>query len=119
MLHLGGSLGDLSGDETRERRKRREAVRRQYTDLFDEIEAILFRHDPIGINFEVNPDEYEPEVGTILLRAINATSVEETFRIVHEEFIRWFGSDIAGGPDRYTRIADDVYAAVQAYRSRT
>jgi hypothetical protein len=29
---------------------------------------LLFRHDPVGINFEVNTDEYEPKAGTILPR---------------------------------------------------
>jgi len=34
--------------------------------LFAAITAVLFRHDPIGINFEINTDEYDPEAGTIL-----------------------------------------------------
>jgi len=54
--------------EPRENQLERQALRRHYPVLFDEVSSILFRHDPIGINFETNTDEYEPEVGTILPR---------------------------------------------------
>src|SRR6266550_4218861 len=33
----------------------RRQLRAQYRDLFDSTAALLFRHDPVGINFEVNP----------------------------------------------------------------
>jgi hypothetical protein len=44
----------------------RKAPRREYAGLYEEVEAILFRHDPAGINFGENTDEYDPEVSTIL-----------------------------------------------------
>jgi hypothetical protein len=54
------------GDDTGiERRKR---LKQEYGELFDQTSAILFRHDPIGINFEDNTGEYDPEAGTILPR---------------------------------------------------
>jgi hypothetical protein len=40
----------------------------EYGDLFDFTAALLFRHDPVCINFEINPDEYEAEAGSILPR---------------------------------------------------
>jgi len=46
----------------------RRQLRAQYRDLFDSTAALLFRHDPVGINFEVNPDEYQSEAGIILPR---------------------------------------------------
>ena len=46
----------------------RRQLKAEYGALFDSITALLFRHDPIGINFEDNVDEYEPETGTILPR---------------------------------------------------
>ena len=58
--------------------------------LLEAVSAVLFRHDPIGINFEDNTDEYEAEAATILKRMGPATSPTEARRIVHEEFIRWF-----------------------------
>ena len=32
----------------------RRRLRAEYGDLFDSTAALLFRHDPIGINFEEN-----------------------------------------------------------------
>jgi len=52
----------------------REPIEKSYPRLFDTMAEILFRHDPLGINFEHNTDEYPPEVGTILPRLESATS---------------------------------------------
>ena len=46
----------------------RDALKRQYDKLFSAISEVLFKADPAGINFEINTDQYEPEVGTIILR---------------------------------------------------
>jgi hypothetical protein len=69
-------------------REERAALSRSYKDLLDEVSAILFRHDPIGINFEDNTDEYDSEAGTILPRLKVGMTVGEVQRVVHEEFIR-------------------------------
>jgi hypothetical protein len=43
----------------------RAALRAEYNELFEEMRRILTEADPIHIALEqVNPDEYEPEVGT-------------------------------------------------------
>jgi hypothetical protein len=55
-------------------RQNRTRLKERYHLLYDEILDIVFRHDPIGINFETNADEYEPEVGTILPRLKEAAS---------------------------------------------
>src|SRR5438552_13976949 len=44
----------------------RRQLREKYRNLYDATIALLFRHDPVGINFEDNTDEYAPEAGTIL-----------------------------------------------------
>ena len=41
----------------------RKRLKAEYRELFDEVSKLLFQHDPIGINFEDNTDEYEPEIG--------------------------------------------------------
>lgn len=51
-------------------------------------------HDPMGINFEDNKDEYELETETILPRLKDCHSADEVRRMVHQEFVRWFGSDV-------------------------
>ncbi|EHR63746.1 hypothetical protein SaccyDRAFT_4951 [Saccharomonospora cyanea NA-134] len=74
-----------------------------------EIEALLFRHDPIGLNFEDNTDEYRSEAETIALRLPEASSVADVRRMAHEEFVRWFDAELAGPESRYTAIAQEVW----------
>jgi hypothetical protein len=85
-------------------------LRAEYGGLFDDVTAVFFRHDPIGINFEDNTDEYEPEARTILPRLRTCHSVEDVLTVVHEEFQRWFEPDIAGARERYSAIADEVWS---------
>ena len=87
----------------------REALNVAYAELFERLTEILFRHDPIGINFETNTDEYEPEVSTIIPRLRSATSREDVRRVVHEEFMRWFDGGMAGGEANYDAIATEVW----------
>ena len=77
--------------------------------LVADVEAILFRHDPIGINFDENKDEYRPEAETIVIRLSEALDEHDLLRIVHEEFVRWFSSSVAGGLDRYADIAHEIW----------
>lgn len=93
-----------------ERRK----LKLEYSDLFDSIEALLFRNDPIGINFEDNTDEYDPETRTILPRLPTCKSSADVLRVVHEEFTRWFDSATAGPPERYGQIASEIWDLWQA-----
>jgi hypothetical protein len=88
----------------------RRQLRAVYGELFDATAALLFRHDPIGISFD-NPKtgEYEPEAGTILPRLSGCHSSEEVLRVVHEEFVRWFGADTAGQQERYEQIASELW----------
>lgn len=84
--------------------------------LFAALTEILFRHDPMGINFETNTDEYEPEVRTILPRLKACRSVEDVGASVHEEFQRWFGADIAGTREKYKKIAGELWDLWQDHR---
>lgn len=76
--------------------------------LVAELEAMLFRHDPIGINFEENTDEYRAEAETIAIRLPEAHDEVDLLRIVHEEFVRWF-DDTAGDIERYREIAQEIW----------
>lgn len=84
-------------------------VRAEYGALFDELAAIFFRHDPIGINFDDNTDEYEPEARTVLPRLRNCHSAEDVLAVVHEEFQRWFDPETAGPREKYSTIANEVW----------
>ena len=71
-------------------RTERDAIKREYATLSASISDALYEADPVGINFDVNTDEYEPETGTIISRIGSARSAEDVQAIVYEEFCRWF-----------------------------
>ena len=105
----------MTPDEVKLHRAERKRLSSSYKLLLNEISAVLFRHDPIGINFEDNTDEYDAEAGTILTRLRRDLSVEETTAIVHEEFVRWFEPGTAGSRERYSAIATEILAAYQKW----
>ena len=86
-------------------------LKRKYKDLFDVVSDVLFKYDPIGINFGTNTDEYDPEVGTILPRLSECDSIEDVRRITHEEFVVWFGADGAGPEENYAEAAEEIWLA--------
>ena len=101
----------VTSEEMQRLREERKRLSTTCKALLDEISAILFRHDPIGINFDDNTDEYDAEAGTILARLRPDASVEEVTAIVHEEFIRWFGTDTAGPRQKYSAFAPEILCA--------
>lgn len=80
------------------------------------MSAILFKGDPIGINFGTNTDEYEPEVRTILPRLVGCGSSQEAQRVIFEEFEKWFGVGHAGPIERYDGLAQRVWHVWQWHR---
>jgi hypothetical protein len=100
---------DRTKDEILEERV---LLKRAYAALFEVVSEILFRYDPMGIDYEHNTDEYEPEVGTILPRLHGCNSKDDTRRIVHQEFMLWFDGD-AGDEASYDAIASDIWDAWQ------
>ena len=93
-------------------------LKAEYGKLFDRVLEILFRHDPIGINFEDNDDEYEPEVRTILPRLRMCKDCDDAVKMVHEEFQNWFGPDIAGGEERYLAPGEEIWILWKGERAR-
>jgi hypothetical protein len=90
-------------------REERRQLRATYGSLFDSVAALLFRHDPIGINFDDNSDEYETEAGTILPRLTSCRSEADVLTVVYEKFVRWFGAGNAGSKERYQKIAAEIW----------
>jgi len=91
----------------------RSKLTKEYQELFAEVSAILFRYDLVGINFESNTDEYDPEAGTILPRLRPGATAEEVAGIVREEFIRWFGRETREAADSYLAMAEEIRAAYE------
>jgi hypothetical protein len=99
-------------DEILEARRK---LKSAYGELFDSVAALLFRHDPVGINFEDNTDEYETETETILPRLKACSSEGEMLVVVHQEFVSWFDPVTAGPAERYTQIAHEIWLLWQEY----
>jgi hypothetical protein len=87
----------------------RSSLRVEHGSLYDELVVLLFRHDPIGIDFETNTDEYDPEVRAILPRLVTCTSARDVERVTYEEFVRLFDVTIAGPRSRYAQLADEIW----------
>jgi hypothetical protein len=87
-------------------------------DLLAEIAAVLFRHDPIGLAFGENHDEYHPEASTIIPHLESCRSAEDVRRLVHREFVRWFDGETAGPEGGYEGISHEIWAVWNRYRGR-
>ena len=87
----------------------RAALMAEFGPRYDQITALLFRHDPIGINFKTNWDEYDPEVRAILPRLRTCSSAADVARVTHEEFVRFFDRQMAGDLSRYEPIAAELW----------
>ena len=96
----------------------RAQIKKKYLEIYQPVSEILFRYDPIGINFETNDDEYEPEVDTILPRLKNCDSAEDVLAVVHEEFQKWFGEEEAGEKEIYREIAVEIWKLWNIFRSQ-
>lgn len=109
----GLESGVTEGNGMRRAIRRIEAeLRRVYGPAYTRLSDISFHEDPIGINFEDNTDEYEPEVGTILPRLHDVHSVEDVRRVIHEEFVKWFELSTAGPQEKYQVVAERVWREV-------
>lgn len=89
--------------------EKRRRLKAEYGKLFDKIAAQLFHRDPIGIGAGAPADEYEPETGTILPRLRNCHSEDDARKVVHEEFVRWFGVETAGPEESYREISSEIW----------
>jgi hypothetical protein len=101
----------MGGNQTQ-----RERLKAEYGRLYDAVAAALFRDDPMGIKFETNTDEYEPEVDTILPRLRGCHSAAEVQTVIHEEFAKWFGPDSVGRAEDYRAVAEEVWRLWHAWK---
>lgn len=65
-------------------------MKQRFEPAYEWLLEVLLEVDPAGGNFEINADEYEPEVSTILPRSSSCASVE---RVLAGKFRRWFGRE--------------------------
>jgi hypothetical protein len=73
-----------------------------------ELSSVICRHDPVGINFGDNPDEYDPEareLATRLPQCKSRVDVEHALRAIIEE---WFGETPPAAFD-YRILSEEIW----------
>ena len=78
------------------------------------VATALAIHDPQGLLKMGAPvDEYCSEIFTIAPLLKRDMTIFEVRAIAHQQFIRWFGSRVAGKIERYQGIAEDITRAIR------
>lgn len=90
-------------------RAARQAVQGEDPSFFAAVSGTMFKHDPIGINFSDNTDEYDAEAGTVIPRLKTCSSPDEVATVLHEEFQAWFGAETAGARTAYLALAKELW----------
>ncbi|MFZ1598895.1 MAG: hypothetical protein WAW26_23860 [Anaerolineae bacterium] len=110
------SASDLSPEvleRVNQARVAREAVRAEDPQFFAAISTMIFEADPIGINFTINTDEYDPEAGTVIPRLSACQTADDVTAVLYEEFTKWFGTEIAGNRADYVELARNLWTLSQ------
>lgn len=77
-----------------------------------DIIKLLYKHDPISLCDENNPDEYEAEARMIVEKLQDAKSEDDVTLIIWKTFQEMFSADIAGEKKRYEAIAKDIWKSL-------
>lgn len=80
---------------------------------FIDINLVLFKYDPIGLNFDTNFDEYEGEARRILERYKEAKDEEQLAAIIKQVFIEQFDEKLASRyitTEAYLSMAKEIWA---------
>lgn len=97
------------------RADRQKSLKEAYGESDVHVSRLVREADPIGLIAIGTPkDEYDVEVSTILPRLREASSARDVQRIVHEEFVHWFGAEIAGPPEIYATVSEQIWKIWQA-----
>jgi len=97
-------------DEKMSREEREASLKQAYGRPYTEVSRLVRQADPIRlIAIGAPDDEYDVEIGAILPRLLEATSAGDVHQIVHEEFVRCFDGDIAGPPEIYAAMSEEIW----------
>jgi len=96
------------------RAERRASLKEAYGELYADVSRLVREADPIRlIAIGAPDDEYDVEVSMILPRLGEATSASDVHRIVHEEFVHCFDAEIAGPPEVYATVSEEIWQTWQ------
>jgi hypothetical protein len=85
-------------------------VRQQYPKLYNEVSAVMFKIDPIGINYQTNTDEYDFEAGAVIARLKDCATADDVATVLQEVFTESFDAQMAGDRSRYAGMAREIWA---------
>ena len=98
---------------------RRHLFTRKFRPLRAAVAAAIAQADPIRLlELGAPGDEYDAEVTAIMPLLISARSREEVRALVRDEFVRRFGDETAGPPERYDEAATAIWRALSAASTR-
>jgi hypothetical protein len=81
------------------------------------VARAIAKADPIQLLALGAPgDEYDGEVGVIVSQLQAARSEDDVCTIVHAEFVRRFGDEVAGPRERYSEPAREIWRVVSESR---
>jgi hypothetical protein len=93
---------------------RRHLFRREYRPVRTAVSAIIAKADPINLLALGAPgDEYDGEVAVIVPQLAAARGPDDVRSIVRAEFVRRFGEEVAGPPERYDEPADAIWRVLR------
>jgi hypothetical protein len=75
---------------------------------------LFHQHDPIGLK-PCPEDEYEPERASVCRRLAKCNGLKQVESMVHKEFVHWFGGRLAGPPERYSKLSQDLLALYKTF----
>jgi Cysteine-rich CPCC len=96
-------------------REHERTLHHTYGGLNAELLWIFVHHDPMRIRELENkyaPHTYVSQVEGILPQLQGTRSSRDVRHLLRQEFLRWFVEPVVGEEDQFTRLAEDVWAAL-------
>jgi len=90
----------------------------RYRILYMIIEAVLARHDPIGLLGFCPRDEYDPEIRDLIQRLLVANTPDRMCASVYSVFAQWFGENTAGPEERYRELGKELWDSMPRWVCR-
>ena len=96
---------------------RRHLFRRELHPLRNVVASAVAAADPARfLELGAPGDEYEKEVEALFPRLLHAKSRDHVQIMLHEEFARRFGENVAGPQERYLAASDSIWEALRSTR---
>ena len=87
-----------------------ESVEVAYGSQFNELQTIINKYDPMNLFcFGAPEHEYSLEVKTIIIQLDKGMTIQQVLKLIHQEFIRWFGVKSTGSISEYSEMSSDVF----------